>query len=87
MFYSDGDAIGMASLTGPLLQENFESFPGRRKIAAKMTRPVALCESSSGTACTILLGSDKALVLNGITGLPSATVVDTTGDQLLAFPS
>ncbi len=83
-FYSDSDANGLATLTGLLLQENFESFPGRRKIAARMARPVAMRESSSGTACTVLFGSDKALVLNDIAGLPSVTVIDVTGDQLMA---
>lgn len=83
-FYSDTDANGIASLTGILLQENFENFPGRRRTAAKMKRPVVLRESNSGAACTILFGSDKALVLNGVTGLPSVVVIDTTGDQLLA---
>lgn len=83
-FYADGDPNGLASLTGMLLQENFDSFPGRRKTAGRIARPIALREGGSGTACTILFGSDKALVLNDMAGLPSVTVIDTTGDQLMA---
>ncbi|WP_327097516.1 hypothetical protein OIE68_01165 [Nocardia vinacea] len=82
--YADDSFNGLAALTGSLLQENFENFPERRKTAAKIARPIALRESSSRTACTVLFGSDKALLLNDIAGQPSVTVIDTTGDQLLA---
>nr|WP_271209822.1 hypothetical protein [Rhodococcus wratislaviensis]GLK34584.1 hypothetical protein GCM10017611_14320 [Rhodococcus wratislaviensis] len=83
-FYSNTDANGIASLTGMLLQENFENFPERRRIAAKMARPVAVRDGGSGAACTILFGADKALILNDVAGLPNVVVTDTTGDQLLA---
>lgn len=83
-FYSDAEPNGLASLTGMLLQENFENFPARRRIAARMARPVALREGDSGAACTVLFGPDQAVVLNDVAGLPSVVVIDTTGDQLLA---
>lgn len=82
-FYSGGDANGLAMLTGLLLQENFQSFPGRRRTATRITRPLALREGVSGSACTILFGFDNALVLNDVVGRPSVTVIDVTGDQLM----
>ena len=82
--YDAEGANGMAQLAGSLLQENLESFPSRGNIAAKIARPVTLCDSSTATACTIAFGSGGALIYNDVVGSPSVIVIDTTGDQLLA---
>ncbi|GAB6919832.1 hypothetical protein JCM9803A_02820 [Rhodococcus erythropolis] len=81
--YSDKGANGLALLAGSLIQENLDKFPGRYKIARKVKRTVALSDNSLET-CSVLFGPDQAFVLNGLIGVPIVTVIDTTGDQLLA---
>jgi hypothetical protein len=57
-----------------LLQQNFENFPSRVKIARRMPRPVAVVSTDTGDIATIVFGSTEAVVYNDVVGRPSVTV-------------
>lgn len=80
--YDGEDANGVASIVGMLLQQNLENFPERIKIARRMSRPVTIYSTDTDSACTIVFGTDEAVVFNDVVGRPSVTVMATV-DQIL----
>jgi len=80
--HDDENANGVASIVGALLGQNLESFPSRIKLARRMPRPIAIFSTDTDSACTVVFGSDSAVVFNDIIGRPSVTVVATV-DQIL----
>jgi hypothetical protein len=80
---ADGDdANGVANILGTLLQQNFENYPERVRIARHLVRPVAVYSSDTNTSATIFFGHDRAVIRNGLMGKP-AVVVMATVDQIL----
>lgn len=80
--YDGQDANGVAGIVGMLLGQNLENFPSRVKVTQKISRPVAVYSTDTDTACTIIFGSDEAVVYNDIVGKPAVTVMATV-DQIL----
>lgn len=80
--YDGDDANGVASILGTLLQQNFDNFPSRVKIARRMPRPVAVVSTDTDSVATIVFGAEEAVVYNDIVGRPSVTVKATV-DQIL----
>ncbi|MFD7008041.1 hypothetical protein [Rhodococcus jostii] len=80
--YDGPEANGVATIVGTLLGQNFESFPARVKFARKISRPITIVSTDTETACTIVLGTDEAVVFNDVVGRPSVTVYATV-DQIL----
>ena len=80
--YDGDDANGVAGIVGMLLGQNLENFPSRVKFARRISRPVAIYSTDTETACTIIFGSDEAVVYNDIVGKPAVTVMATV-DQIL----
>ncbi|MHA4854863.1 hypothetical protein L1080_035925 [Rhodococcus sp. MSC1_016] len=76
------DANGVAGIVGMLLGQNLENFPSRVKFARRISRPVSIYSTDTETACTIIFGSDEAVVYNDIVGKPAVTVMATV-DQIL----
>jgi hypothetical protein len=81
-FFDGPEANGVATIVGTLLGQNFETFPDRAKFARKVSRPITIVSTDTEEACTIVLGTDKAVVYNDVVGRPSVTVYATV-DQLL----
>lgn len=80
--YDGQDANGVAGIVGMLLGQNLDNFPSRVKFARRISRPVAIYSTDTDTACTIVFGSDEAVVYNDIVGKPAVTVMATV-DQIL----
>lgn len=80
--YDGQDANGVAGIVGMLLGQNLENFPSRVKFARRISRPVAIYSTDTETACTIIFGSEEAVVYNDIVGKPAVTVMATV-DQIL----
>ncbi|UZG60293.1 hypothetical protein [Rhodococcus opacus] len=80
--YDGQDANGVASILGMLLGQNLEKYPSRMKVARKISRPVTIYSTDTESACTIVFGSEEAIVYNDIVGRPSVTVIATV-DQIL----
>ncbi|MFV9427076.1 hypothetical protein ACNJ7K_00900 [Rhodococcus aetherivorans] len=80
--YDGEDANGLANIVGMLLEQNFESFPSRIKFARKIARPISVFGTDTDNACTIVFGTDEAVVYNDVVGRPSVTVI-ATADQIL----
>lgn len=80
--YDGPDANGVAGIVGMLLGQNLDSFPSRVKVARRISRPVSIYSTDTDTACTIVFGSDEAVVYNDIVGNPAVTVMATV-DQIL----
>ncbi|MFC9549917.1 hypothetical protein ACFTWF_03615 [Rhodococcus sp. NPDC056960] len=80
--YDGQDANGVAGIVGMLLGQNLDNFPSRVKFARRISRPVAIYSTDTETACTIIFGSDEAVVYNDIVGKPAVTVMATV-DQIL----
>ncbi|MFE5709161.1 MULTISPECIES: hypothetical protein [Rhodococcus] len=80
--YDGQDANGVAGIVGMLLGQNLENFPSRVKFARRISRPVAIYSTDTETACTIIFGSDEAVVYNDIVGKPAVTVMASV-DQIL----
>lgn len=80
--YDQDDANGVANVVATLLMQNLQSFPERINIARKMSRPVTVYSSDAEAACTIVFGSDEAVVYNDVVGRPNVTVMATV-DQIL----
>ena len=80
--YDGEDANGVAGIVGMLLEQNLDNFPSRVKFARRISRPVAIYSTDTDTACTIVFGSDEAIVYNDIVGKPAVTVMATV-DQIL----
>ncbi|ANS32437.1 hypothetical protein R1CP_39265 (plasmid) [Rhodococcus opacus] len=80
--YDGQDANGVAGIVGMLLGQNLENFPSRVKFARRISRPVSIYSTDTETACTIIFGSDEAVVYNDIVGKPAVTVMATV-DQIL----
>ncbi|MFC0450358.1 hypothetical protein [Rhodococcus jostii] len=80
--YDGEDANGVAGIVGMLLGQNLENFPSRVKFARRISRPVSIYSTDTETACTIIFGSDEAVVYNDIVGKPAVTVMATV-DQIL----
>lgn len=80
--YDGAEANGVATIVATLLEQNLESFPSRIRIARAIPRPVSIVSTDTDTACTIVFGSDEAVVFNDIVGRPSVTVIATV-DQIL----
>lgn len=79
----DGDnANGVANIVAALLGQNFENFPSRIKIARRISRPITIYSTDTDSACTIVFGTDGAVVHNDIVGNPSVTVKATI-DQIM----
>ncbi|QHE72622.1 hypothetical protein R1X32_00100 (plasmid) [Rhodococcus opacus] len=76
------DANGVANIVGMLLGQNLENFPSRIKFARKIARPVSIISTDTDTACTIVFGTDEAVVYNDVVGKPAVTVIATV-DQIL----
>lgn len=81
-FFDGPEANGVATIVGTLLGQNFENFPDRAKFARKVSRPITIVSTDTEEACTIVLGTDEAVVYNDVVGRPSVTVYATV-DQLL----
>jgi hypothetical protein len=80
--YDGDDANGVASMVGVLIEQNFENFPNRIKIARRIPRPVTVFSTDTDAACTVVFGTNEAVVYNDVLGRPSVTVIATV-DQLL----
>ncbi|QHE74016.1 hypothetical protein [Rhodococcus sp. WAY2] len=80
--YDGQDVNGVAGIVGMLLGQNLENFPSRVKFARRISRPVAIYSTDTDSACTIIFGSDEAVVYNDIVGKPAVTVMATV-DQIL----
>lgn len=80
--YDGADANGVAGIVGMLLGQNLDNFPTRAAFARRITRPVSIYSTDTETACTIIFGSDEAVVYNDIVGKPSVTVMATV-DQII----
>jgi hypothetical protein len=80
--YDGDDANGVASMVGVLIEQNFENFPNRIKIARRIPRPVTGFSTDTDAACTVVFGTNEAVVYNDVLGRPSVTVIATV-DQLL----
>lgn len=76
------DANGVANIVGMLLGQNLENFPSRIKFARKIARPVSIISTDTDSACTIVFGTDEAVVYNDVVGTPAVTVIATV-DQIL----
>ncbi|AWK75958.1 hypothetical protein CBI38_30570 (plasmid) [Rhodococcus oxybenzonivorans] len=76
------DANGVANIVGMLLGQNLENFPSRIKFARKIARPVSIISTDTDSACTIVFGTDEAVVYNDVVGKPAVTVIATV-DQIL----
>jgi hypothetical protein len=80
---NDGDdANGAANILAILLQQNFENFPKRARVARCIQRPVAVYSTDTDEAATIAFNGDDVVVYNGLVGLPSVTV-HATVDQII----
>jgi hypothetical protein len=80
---NDGDdANGIANILCTLLQQNFESFPSRVKVARRVRRPVAVYSTDTESGATIIFKEDMAVVYNDIVEKPSVTV-NATVDQII----
>ncbi|MGW4332156.1 hypothetical protein ACWEK5_04940 [Rhodococcus koreensis] len=80
--YDGQDANGVAGIVGMLLGQNLENFLSRVKFARRISRPVAIYSTDTETACTIIFGSEEAVVYNDIVGKPAVTVMASV-DQIL----
>ncbi|WP_019747330.1 hypothetical protein [Rhodococcus erythropolis] len=80
--YDGSEANGVATIVSALLGQNFDSFPGRVRLARKMARPVTIVSTDTESACTVVFKSDEAVVFNDVVGRPSVTVIATV-DQIL----
>ncbi|WP_370179909.1 hypothetical protein [Rhodococcus wratislaviensis] len=80
--YDGEDANGVASIVGMLLGQNVENYPSRVKFARKIPRPVSIYSTDTDSACTIVFGTDEAIVYNDIVGRPSVTIKASV-DQIL----
>lgn len=80
--YDGDDANGVANVVGMLLGQNFENFPSRIAFARRISQPVSVCSTDTDSVCTIVFGTDDAVVYNDVVGTPSVTVMATV-DQLL----
>src|SRR6476661_3570823 len=80
--YDGQDANGVAGIVGMLLGQNLDNFPSRVRFARRISRPVSIYSTDTETACTIIFGSDEAVVYNDIVGKPAVTVMATV-DQIL----
>ncbi|MDF3281093.1 MULTISPECIES: hypothetical protein [unclassified Gordonia (in: high G+C Gram-positive bacteria)] len=80
--YDGDDANGVANVVSTLLGQNLANFPARVKTAKKMSRPVTIYSTDTETACTIVFGTEEAVVYNDVVGKPSVTVMATV-DQIL----
>ena len=80
--YDGDDANGVASIVGVLIEQNIENFPNRIKIARRIPRPVTVFTTDTDAACTVVFGTNEAVVYNDVLGRPSVTVIATV-DQIL----
>lgn len=80
--YDGEDSNGVSDIVGTLLGQNFENFPSRIKFARKIARPVTIYNTDTESACTIVFGTDEAVVYNDVVGNPSVTVIASV-DQIL----
>lgn len=80
--YDQDNANGVANVVATLLMQNLQTFPDRVRIARKMPRPVTVYSSDTESACTIVFGTDEAVVYNDVVGSPNVTVMATV-DQIL----
>lgn len=80
--YEGDDANGVADILATLLQQNFDNFPSRVKIARHIRRPVAVVSTDAEAIATIVFGPDKAVVYNDVEGRPSVTVKATVNQIL-----
>lgn len=79
----DGEnANGVANVVSMLLMQNLSGFPERVKTARRMSRPVTIYSTDTESACTIVFGTQEAVVYNDVVGKPSVTVMATV-DQIL----
>ncbi len=79
----DGDeANGVANILSMLLAQNLVAKPELVDVARRMSRPVAVISTDTGTEATIEFGPDGVLLRNGVHGNPSVTVRATV-DQIL----
>lgn len=75
----EGDqANGVASIVGTLLQQNFENFQGRDRIADRVRRPVAIYNVDTKEGCTLTFGPGETRVANEVIGKPVVEVRATT---------
>jgi hypothetical protein len=80
--YDEQHANGVAQLIAALLNRNLDYYRSRVGIAHRMSRPVAIINSSTGNACTIVFGRAGAVVYSDLVGRP-AVIVKGTVDQIL----
>ncbi|WP_182378917.1 hypothetical protein [Nocardioides sp. WS12] len=80
--YDGDDANGVANIVAMLIQQNLENYPARVKTARRMPRPVTIYSTDTDSACTIVFGTDEAVVFNDVVGKPNVTVIATV-DQIL----
>jgi len=65
-----------------LLQQNFENFPHRVRVARSIQRPAAVYSTDTDEAATTEFNGDDVVVYNGLVGRPSVTVRATV-DQIV----
>ncbi|TCK26289.1 hypothetical protein [Pseudonocardia endophytica] len=79
----DGDeANGVATILSMLLSQNFAKKPELVDVARRMSRPVAVISTDTGTEATLEFGTDGVVLRNGVHGKPSVAV-HATVDQIL----
>lgn len=75
-------ANGVAQLIWSLLNRNLDYYRSRISLACKMSRPIAIVNTATGNACTIVFGREGAVIYNDVVGRPAITVTATV-DQIL----
>jgi len=80
--YDGAEANGVASIVAMLLGQNFDNFPSRISLARKTAHHISIFSTDTDSACTIVFGSNEAVVYNDIVGRPVVTVFATV-DQIL----
>jgi hypothetical protein len=70
----DKEANGITGLLGGLLSENLDRFGDRRRVAEKMTAPIAVQSRDTAESTTVVFGPHGLAMHNGVVGVPAVTV-------------
>lgn len=76
------DANSTARLVEFLLNRNLQSDHAPITLAQKISRPVAILNTTSGRSCTVVFGPQGAVVYNQLVGRPAVTIRASL-DQIL----
>lgn len=76
------DANGVANIIATLLGQNFQSYPSRINVARRIAQPITVFSTDTDSACTVIFGTDEAVVYNDVVGKPVVTVIATVNQIL-----